>query len=257
MRKILLSLLAISATSAFALGNNADFQAFDNEANIGLGFSSTDIKGAGGFVNGYSAVNQQAGLINLEAEHLFNNGIWVDVNANTSFDQSNGNGALGANNATNYGINGKVGYAFTFNSHLQLTPYGLVGVNNDGLGGTNALLSLPDVNNTSPYATTNQMFLTGGVGARLEFRINNAILLYADQDAVYNSDQGTYGSFGGAQNNYQETSMIGAKFNIVDNFQLGVKGFYNNYQYQTSGVANNALQAEDGYGALVTFGLTY
>lgn len=101
------------------------------------------------------------------------------------------------------------------------------------------------------------MFLTGGAGVRLEFRINNAILLYADQDAVYNADQGTYGALGGAQNNYQETSTLGAKFNIVDNFQLGVKGFYNNYQYQTSGVSNNALQAENGYGGLVTLGMTY
>lgn len=255
MRKILLSLLAVSATSAFALGNNADFQAFDNEANIGFGITSTDVRGAGGFADNYSATNQQAGLINLEAEHLFNNGVWVDVNANTSFAQGNGNGGFGAQNASNYGINGKVGYAFTFNSHLQLTPYGLIGVNNDGLAGTNVPISAAgDLNS---YATTNQMFLTGGLGARLEYRINNTILVYADQDAVYNSDQGTYGALGGAQNNYQETSTIGAKFNLVGNFQLGVKGFYNNYQFQTSGVENNALQAENGYGGLVTLGLTY
>lgn len=255
MRKILLSLLAVSATSAFAFGNNADFQSFDNEANIGFGITSSDVKSAGGFLPDYATTNQQAGLVNLEAEHLFNNGIWVDVNANTSFDQGNGNGSLGAQNASNYGINGKVGYAFTFNSHLQVTPYGLVGLNNDGLGGINTDLSLPDTTNS--FATTNQYFLTGGAGVRLEYRINNVILLYADQDAVYNADQGTYGSFGGSQNNYQETSTLGAKFNIVDNFQLGVKGFYNNYQYQTSGVSNNALQVENGYGGLVTLGMTY
>lgn len=156
MRKILLSLLAISATSAFAFGNNTDFQAFDNEANIGFGITSNDVKGAGGLLGGYSAINQQAGLVNLEAEHLFNNGVWVDVNANTSFDQGNGNGTLGAQNASNYGINGKVGYAFTFNSHLQVTPYGLVGLNNDGLSLTNAAFSGADT--VGSYATTLSTF---------------------------------------------------------------------------------------------------
>lgn len=251
MRKILLSLLAISATSAFALTNNADFQAFDNEANVGFGATNVDVKGSGAYRNA-AAINQQAGLVNLEAEHLFNNGMWVDVNANTSFDQGNGQ-----TNSSNYGVNGKVGYALTFNSHLQLTPYGTIGLNNNGLSGLNAPLSGAPIGSNS-YVTADQMFLTGGVGARLEYRINHTVLLYADQDVVYNSDQSTYGSFGGAQNNYQETSTLGAKFNIVDNFQLGIKGFYNAYQFQTTaGPSNNAIAVEDGYGGLVTLGFTY
>lgn len=251
MRKILLSLLAISATSAFALTNNTDFQAFDNEANIGLGMTDTNVKAGNGSSlsnTPYSTV-QQAGLVNLEAEHLFNNAIWVDVTTGMNFMQGSG-----AGNASNYGINGKVGYAFTFSNHLQVTPYALVGMNNNG-----GLVSggLTPSGNSGSAVTANQMFMTSGLGARIEYRINNTILLYADQDAVYNADTNGYGGAPLAQNNYQETSTLGAKFNLVDNFQLGVKGFYNNYQYQTDGAANTAIQAVDGFGTMVTLGFTY
>ena len=254
MKKVLFSLLAVFTASGFTLTNNSAFQDFDNEANIGLGWSSTNLKYGDGTAlpNGWTNT-QQSGLVDLEVEHLFSDRIWVDVNTNLNFEQGNGQ-----SNASNYGINGKVGYAFTFNSHLQVTPYGIVGLNNDGFGGTNVGYSnIVTTPSNQENATPNQMFITGGGGARIEYRIDNIILVYADQDAVYNSDQGAYGPYGGAQNNYQETSTIGAKFNIVDNFQLGVKGFYNSYQYQTNGVSNNALQAMDGYGGLVTFGMTY
>lgn len=250
MRKILLSLLAISATSAFALTNNTDFQAFDNEANVGFGMSWANVKvGDGASLSGtpFSGV-QQAGLVNLEAEHLFNNAIWVDVNSGMNFMQGSG-----LANSSEYGINGKVGYAFTFNNHLQVTPYFTAGMNNNGMG----ILTAAGGANDGASATANQMFITSGLGARIEYRINNTILVYADQNMVYNADTNGYGGAALAQNNWQETSMLGAKFNLVDNFQLGVKGFYNNYQYKTDGAANNALQSVDGFGTMVTLGLTY
>lgn len=250
MKKILVALLAISATSAFALTDNSDFQAFDNEANVGFGISDNHVKvGNGASLDGtpYTGV-QQSGLVNLEAEHLFNSGIWLDGVANMNFMQGSG-----AANDSQYGMNGKVGYAFTFNRHLQVTPYLTAGLNNN----PGMVMDAAGNSATANTPVSNAYFLTGGIGARIEYRIINSLLVYADQDAVYNKDQTQYSMGGLAQNNYQETSTLGLKYNVVDNFQLGLKGFYNNFQYQTTGAANNALQVENGFGAMVTAGFTY
>jgi len=253
MRKLLVSLLAVSGASAFAMSNNL-FQEFDNQASIGFGMNQA----VSSFGTGRRApgnIITQTNVLNLEAERLLNNGIWIDVNANMAF----GAGPAGSSpymNPSDYGLNGKVGYAFTMagNQHLQITPYGLAGLNNNASNGLLSVDSNPQI--------ANAFYYTLGAGGRVEYRINRAILLYADQLVAYNWDQ-SGPSFGiMPQNNMLYTSTIGAKFNIVKNFQLGVKGYYNNYQPQASNgvpaIAGGTFsQPQNAFGGLVSVGLTY
>ena len=199
----------------------------------------------------------QTNVINFEAERLLNNGIWIDINANMAF----GAGPAGLSPysiANDYGINGKVGYAFPMlNQHLQIIPYALIGLNNTASagGGLIALTANPQIANSFVY--------TGGIGGRLEYRINRAVLLYADQLVGYNWDQSgpQFGIM--PQNNMLYTSTLGAKFNIVKNLQIGVRGYYNNYQPMAGNMivtpiaTSFAPQTQNSFGGLVSVGLTY
>jgi hypothetical protein len=256
MRKLLVSLLALSGVSAFA-ASNGSFQQFDNQYNLGYGMSQYGLQNGAGST---AQVTNQ--FINLEVERLFNDGIWMDVNANmvTSSLTNQPAGTIGAGagplnqSPTLGGLNAKVGYSFQLiKRHLLLTPYALVGRN------TNLAASTLVTNEGANI--TNDFYYTGGVGGRLEYRINKYIDVYADQLAAYNWDQSGPTLGYQPQNNMMFTSTIGAKFNLYRNFQLGVNGFYNNYQYQAAAPADTTgtsiYQAQNGLGGMVTVGLTY
>ncbi len=252
MRKILVSLLAVSGTSAFAAAADySQFQAFDNQVSIGYGMQSSTSTAVGGGNNVTSNNNN----VYLNGERLLNNGVWVNVVANMAFGSGETTNSAIQNN---YGLNGKVGYAFPIaNQHLLLTPYALAGLNNNGLVQYNMASGQTA---SSSANTSNQYFYTGGVGGRIEYRINNAILVYGDQAVAYNWDQSAPTAGIQPQNNVLFTSTAGAKFNIVKDFQLGVAGFYQNYQPQASGQGTGGIQIsqpQDGLGGLVTVGLTY
>ena len=264
MRKILVSLLAVSGSSAFAAAADySQFQAFDDQVSIGYGMQQTTSTAWGGGNNNITSSNN----IYFNAERLLNDGIWIDLGANMSVGQSssqlNANTPAGVTTTTpaasNYGFNGKVGYAFPLlGQHLLLTPYALVGLNNNAIAETQYV----SANNVSDNngAPGNQMYWTGGAGARLEYRINHVFLVYADQNALYNWDQTGYNNGLQPQNNIQFTSTLGAKFNIVKDFQLGVAGFYNNYQPQASSGNQTGYaypQLQSSVGGLVTVGMTY
>lgn len=254
MRKLLISLLAVSSTASFAVANNSEFQEFINEANIGFGMNQTTASygsAAGAPGNLVSTGNQ----VTLEAERLFNSGVYVEAIANGQF----GAGPAGnPQNTPSYGLNGKVGYAFSLaNQHLLLTPYALVGMNNNSSTMINEIASLLP---GSSSATANQFYYTGGVGGRLEYRINRTIDLYADQNVAMNWDQ-TGLPFGiQPQNFVSYTSTLGARFNLAPNFQLGVKGFYTGYDNQASNTIGGVpafAQNNSTIGGLVTLGLLY
>lgn len=254
MRKILVSLLAVGSTSVFAAAADySQFQAFDNQVSVGYGMQSSTSTAVGGGNNVTSNNNN----VYLNGERLLNNGVWVNVVANMAFGSGETQNSAIQNN---YGVNGKVGYAFPIaNQHLLLTPYALAGLNNNGLVQYN-LASPSGQPVTSSANTSNQYFYTGGLGGRIEYRINNAILVYGDQSVAYNWDQSGPQNGIEPQNNILFTSTAGAKFNIVKDFQLGVAGFYQNYQPQASGSGLNGIQVsqpQDGLGGLVTVGLTY
>jgi hypothetical protein len=271
MRKILLSLLTISGASAFAVNNGA-FQEFDDQYDVGFGVSNVTLSNGGG-----QQSLQQSQFITLDVERLFDVGIWMDVNANLVLSQNslgsqatgtgmgnsgiNGYPGMPASQDPNFGgVNAKVGYAFPIiPEHLQLTPY--------VLGGRNTNLAMSSIVSNGYANVTNDYYYTGGIGGRLEYRINKYILVYADQLASYNWDQSA--PVGGIppQNNMIWKSTLGAKFNLVKNLQVGLQGFYNNYQAEAavpqSTPSNNGggtytiYQPQSSLGGLVTVGLTY
>ncbi|MDQ5921490.1 MAG: hypothetical protein QG673_1548 [Pseudomonadota bacterium] len=277
MRKIVIGcLLYVSGTAAFAVSNSA-FQAFDDEYNLGYSVANTE------FTNGANDQTlQQSQAVNLEVERLFDIGVWMDVDANIVVSQNSlGNQASGTgqgnSDTAGYpgmpssqdpnlgGINAKVGYAFPIlPEHLQVTPYVLVGRNSN--------LAMSTMVSNGYENITNDYYYTGGIGGRIEYRINQYVFVYGDQLASYNWDQS--GPVGGVQpqNNMAFVSTIGAKFNVVKNLQLGIRGFYTNYQAEASppsptssnngGTNSNGdlvtiYQPTSTLGAMFSIGLTY
>lgn len=262
MRKIIFTVLATSSVMAMA-ANNSEFQAFDNQISVGYGMTQT--------TSGYGTTSTQPSdtwifsnnnLVNFDVEHLFNNGVWFDVNADMSFGAGpvNINGTSSNNyQSPDYGLNAKVGYAFTFlNQHLQVTPYGLVGLVNT------QDITLSNVLNGVTYASNvpaNSFSYVGGMGVRVEYRIDNNFLVYFDQSGNYAWDQSGPNFGFQPQDFIQFTSTIGGKVNLYRNLQLGLRGFYSNYQPQASDYAPSSglflAQRQSSLGGIFSVGLTY
>lgn len=258
MRKIFLSFLPLWAVSAVAQQNNL-LQEFDNQVSIGYGMQQvTSGFGTANIVPTGSWLYSNSNVLNFEGERLLNNGIWFDVNANMTF----GVGPVGTTNSTlgtsgisyqssNYGLNGKFGYGFAAaNQHFQVIPYVALGMNNYS--------SVIEYTPSTP-AYANSFAYLGGVGARVEYRINRSIMIFGDQLIGYNWDQS--GPINGVQpqNSWQLTTRLGAKFNLAEYFQVGVQGIYSNFQPQTSNYSPNGYMAQQqsSLGGLVSLGLTY
>lgn len=263
---------SISESAPAHKPKNYLFQKFDNEYNIGYSISQFQLANGG-----QQQTLQQNQNTYLEVERLFDVGVWVDGVANfTTATNSLGNQATGTGQGAQQpasqvpnlgGINFKVGYAFQpVQDTLQVTPYGLMGRN------SNLAMSTIVANNFA--SATNDVFNTAGFGARLEYRVNPYIQLYADQSYAYNWDQSEPLNGVEPQNNYILTSVLGAKFNVYDALQLGVNGFYSNYQYvnnvpspysfgslnggnASNGTPYTIYQPQNVFGGMITVGLTY
>lgn len=271
MRKIVITSFVFMSSMAFA--DASGFQSFQNEYNLGYEFTQmTLINGA----QQTASVNQQS--INLEIEHLFDMGIWADANLNmvTSYSQPalgptylNGGPCTGSQacsvgqNPFMYSFILKSGYTFSLlNDKLQLTPYAMFGRNANWVAST-------VVANGYTSADSTDFFITGGFGFRAAYRFNETLMLYADQLYSYNWDQsgaiksiqtqlpqnGGYGK-SYAATNYQFTTTIGAKYNITKDFQVGLSGFWNNYQHQ-SNIAGVVYIPQNTFGEILSVGLTY
>ena len=261
MKKFLSTMLLLYSYHLYAI-DNSSFQAFDNQISLGYGwqqsiFSSykTPTMSTG---NIYSTVN----LINLEGEHLFNNGTWVNVVAGMSFGagpvgHARPSSLVNYANPSDYGINAKVGYAFPLlHQHVQLIPYAMLGLNNvySSVITPVTRLANPQIASAFEY--------TFGAGARIEYRINNVVLLNADQLIAYNWDASGIQNGVQSQNNVAYTSTIGAKFNVVENLQLGIKGFWTGFMPQSGagmsqGPGYYMYQLQSSVGGLISVGLTY
>ncbi len=266
MFRILLILLLFIYNSLFAITNNNNnaFKEFQNQYNIGYGITQ------GTLINGaHNTVSYGTQYLNLEVEHLFNMGIWLDGNFSmvTNYSQPNLgrlNGGDGSPQPVGQypfmnAITVKVGYAFqVVGESLQLIPYAMLG--------RTANWSTSTIISNDSNTLTNVYFYTGGIGGRISYRINNSILLYFDELYTYNWDNS--GSIKGVQSssenygksfaatNYTITSTIGAKFNIIKNLQIGINGYWNNYQVQ-SNIAGVMYTPTNTFGGLLSLGLTY
>ena len=273
MKKILLSALVLSTTAVFA-DTNSGFAQFENEYNLGYQFTQMNL------INGAqqtAPVNQQA--LNMEIEHLFDMGVWLDANVNmvTAYSQptlgpsgylNGGSGGQGNGQVNNqayalgqnpfmYSATIKGGYAFSMlDDKLQVTPYAMFGRN------ANWAASTVVANSYQPSG--DDYFLTGGFGTRIAYRFDEKFMLYADELYSYNWDNSgavktiqtaTY-TKSYAATNYQFTTTIGAKYNITRDFQVGLSGFWNNYQPQ-SNMSGMIYLPQNTYGEMITIGLTY
>lgn len=241
---------------------NAAWQKFENQYNLGYGASQ------GGLINGKqqsSSYSEQT--FNLEVERLFNDSIWLDGNFNmvTGYSQENLGPLNGGSNSGQpfgqnpfmYGFTLKGGYAFQLvTDSLQIIPYAMFGRN------SNLATSTVEANGNNNM--TADYFYSGGLGARLNYRINDIFMLYADQLYQYNWDNSgaiktiqtdLYGK-SYAATNYEMTSTIGAKFNVWESLQLGLNGFYTYFQPQ-SNISGLVYTPNNIFGAMATIGLTY
>ncbi len=273
-KSLIILALSLSSVTVFAedtaaaesapLPANHAFQEFDNQFYIGFG------TGYGNFNNAYGQnSNYGTTYVGLGVERLFDIGLWASIDATmmtgySNFNSSNANagtGPLGQNPAV-ANLDAKVGYAFNpIKDKLQVTPYILVGRNTNltsnslnnntssGGGGTGNL----SANVTQDY------FLTGGIGGRIEYRIDKYLLLYFDQNALYNADMSSPNSNYNPASNYQLTSTLGLKYNAWDQLQLGLNSFYtyNQLSGAVSSQQQYQLYQQNQVGIMATVGMTY
>ncbi|MCE2706611.1 MAG: hypothetical protein LW807_05985 [Proteobacteria bacterium] len=278
MKKILVIALVLTSISAFAANyynesytDYKDFQKFDNQ--ISIGASSSQMTLANGGANQSLQVSQNMAF---DAERLFNNGIWANLNAyimtntNSLGNQSTGTGMGYGMPATQDpfvgGFNAKVGYAYPplnfADQAILLTPYILLGRNTN--------LAMSTILANGQVNVSNDFFYTGGLGLKAQYMINQYIDVYLDQSWAYNWDQSgpLYGIQ--PQNSQTFTTTLGAKFNVYQQLQLGTGLFYNNYQYAATAPATTTLtggnvngttvsvyQPQYSFGGMVSIGMTF
>ncbi len=265
--KILLTTLcAISAYSGTAFANRMAFQQFDNQYNVGYAYNNLSIQNG---ANKNAEISSQS--LNLNLERLFNNGVWMNIATSMNLDtntnqigsyggQINGNQPFLTQDPNYISANAKVGYAFeVVSNHLQIIPYAFLGRN------SNFAASSIAYNNNSNI--TQYAYFNLGLGSKLEYRINRNIDLYLDELMAYNFDLSNPSMnistlhTGVPQDNINFKTVIGAKFNVVKNLQLGVNAFYNNIVSQANAPVD--LQGVSVYtpryllGGMLTVGLTY
>lgn len=274
-KSLILLALSLSSAAVFAedaaavvesapLPANHAFQEFDNQFYIGFGTSYGNFNNAYGQNSNYGTT-----YVGLGVERLFDMGLWASIDATmmtgySNFNSSNANagtGPLGQNPAV-ANLDAKVGYAFMpVKDKLQVTPYILVGRNtnltsnslNNNTSGSSGGTSNLSANVTQDY------FLTGGIGGRIEYRIDKYLLLYFDQNALYNADMSSPNSNYNPASNYQLTSTLGLKYNAWDQLQLGLNSFYtyNQLSGAVSSQQQYQLYQQNQVGIMATVGMTY
>lgn len=265
----ILGLLASGLISnAFAAESSvySNFQAIDNQYNIGYGFNFGSTKDSANQTGSFTGQS-----LNIEMEKLWDEGVWLDVSANviTAYYQTNNptsnpyinNGNISGSNANFGGVNAKLGYAVPVASKFLVTPY--------VLGGRNTNVSTYALDNIALQQKNivDSYFWTGGLGGRMEYLPKPNLDLYFDFAAVYNlsmtpiqagvfSGNPSYGSF---------SPTVGFKYNVYKELQLGASAYYavnfaqDNLDYVgTSGIPSYSYyKATNNYGAAVTLGMTY
>ena len=251
MQKYLFTFLFVSF-SALAT-DYSGFQNFDDVISLGFGMQRDASTGVDGLSNNSSNFNTYS----IQAQRLLNNGIYIDTSASIS---SSPNADINSAIISYYGLNSKLGYAFQVaNDNLLLTPYLYAGINNNGLMSYNNQVGAVKTNSSF----SGLFFYSLGFGERIEYKINDSILVYVDQNFLYNLDQSQTIPGTEPQNFNSFITSYGAKFNFVKYLQVGIMGFYTNYQAQASNVpigGSTSLvisQPQSSCGTMLTLGLTY
>lgn len=273
MRKILIS-ISLSLISGLVFAEDSStagvesseyqaFQKFDNQFYIGLGTNY------GNLVNAYQQnTNYGTDYMAFGIERLFDMGLWLQFNGSlmtnyTNYNSSNPNAADGplGQDPSIGNLNLKVGYAFNVvPDTLLVTPYAIAGRNTNLTSNSlNNNMSTGGGVNVLTANVTQDYFLSGGLGGRVEYRLDKMFEFYFDQNMIYNLDRSQPNSNYTPASNYQFVSTLGAKYNVWEDLQLGLQAYY---QYnQLSGAASYdqqyQLYQKNQVGVLATIGLTY
>lgn len=245
-----------SNDSSWTPPDNEKFAAFDNSYLLGMGFAKSTNSYSGGNL---AAINSNLNYYTLAFTHLFDNGVWANVNGqllnNLSQTNTSSSGSAAGIAPTYLGFPGSVllnvGYAFPLKGlDLQIIPYGNVGA----VGNINSYnVSTSD---GLSAATAQDRYYQYGAGGRMEYNVNQYFQLYLDQLFAIMDDQSTAGL-----NAWSSTSKIGTKINLFSNFQINVDSFYNiltptgSTYNPTAGI--NYAANQNTLGAEVSFGFRY
>jgi len=256
--KILISLLAMIGFSMAV--DNAAYRRFHNQTSIGMGVESSSFSVTDSATPPNSAtVKPTTTFVDINVERLFQSGVWADLDVQmlTSYSASKDDASKLGVNGNLAGVNAKVGYFFQpIHRHLALTPYALVGRNANLSDYT--LAAVPANTN----AISSQAYLTGGIGGQINFRVNDIFEFTFDQLVAINYDMSKYPAGTDNLTNYQSRTTLGARFNVVSNFQIKVDGYFDVYGGGKKDAKSNVAGIgrpfpQNAVGALVTVGLTY
>lgn len=210
-----------SSGASWTPPDNEKFAEFDNSYILGMGFARSTNNYSGG---GLAAINSNLNYYTLAFTHLFDNGVWANINGqlmnNISQTNASANGLSSALTPTYLGFPGNallnVGYAFPLTSiGLQLIPYGDVGA----VSNINSYNVEPGGSLSS--AISQNKYYQYGAGGRMEYNINQYFQLYLDQLFAIMNDQSSAGL-----NGWESTSKLGTKIDLFSNFQINVDSFY-------------------------------
>jgi hypothetical protein len=252
--------LMLLTANGYTLEDYKQFQSFNNALSIGFGISRLNLS------NGSDSALVSGVSYQLDIERLFNNGIWMDLNSSVVVSsltsQSIGTGSSASlkspfnQNPDLGGINLNLGYSYLMSDDLLVTPFFNLGRN------TNLASSTVYFNNNKNIS--NDFYYTLGVGSRIDYIINKSVMLYIKPYIDYNWDQS--GPINGVmpQNNLTYNIMLGSKFDVYKNFQIGLNGYYSYYQQMSDlpidKYTNKPIytaNSNSGYGGNITFGLVY
>lgn len=269
----LLFLIAMGTTSVFAAQveesapvalDNQAFQKFDDQFYLGFGGTYGNLKNAYGENANYGMTTLGFGV-----ERLFDMGLWMRFDGTmmasyTNFNSSNPNAITApmGQDPSIANLDMKIGYAFpVVKDTLLVTPYGLVGRNtNLSSNSLNNNMSTGGDGTTTPTVnTTEDYFLTGGIGGRIEYIPTEWAEVYFDQNILYSSDQSQPTSTYASMSNFSFTSTVGAKFNVWQELQLGASAYYTHYALVNGATSAQQYQLnpQNNISFMATVGLTY
>lgn len=106
---------------------------------------------------------------------------------------------------------------------------------------------------------TDDYFLTAGPGIKIDYRVNKYVNTYYDLSINYNKSMAPKLNYAQDLSSLNFAAVIGSKFNIYDDFQIGVQAFGNALYYPNSPYLTpvKVLVTSYVYGGTLTFGLKY
>lgn len=246
--------------SAFEKLNNFAFLELDNNMLIGLAFGQSNSSNS---VNN-NTINSTISFIDLGVNHLFENGILLDLEAQlfNNIYQSSNNNSFSPSKSNFYtptyigypgNVNVNIGYLFPVISNvLAIAPYFNGGV----LMNVNSYTIVNSQNLT--YQLSHDFYYQLAFGGKLEYIFAREWQFYINQLFGILKDNSGF-----SLDLYKSASVIGIKWNIVSNLLLDMSFFdnfllpqNNNSEYNKQLNQSFNLHQND-YGIEFALGLTY